>query len=80
MTTSVKYSSAGLDMTKLMILIKNKDGQEREDFIAHYENVHVPLITRHVGHCILDCRRNYIDWNDPLSVAAFGSPEKRISM
>lgn len=34
-------------MLKGMLLVRRKPGLSREDFIRHYEEVHVPLVLRH---------------------------------
>lgn len=46
-------------MPKLIILIKRKPGMSREDFIAHYENVHAQFGKRTQGHLWDKYVRNY---------------------
>lgn len=59
-------------MTKLIALLKRKPGISKEDFIAHYENNHAPLILRHFGDHIIDYTRSYLDYGHPLSYAGPG--------
>ncbi|MBS0377168.1 MAG: EthD domain-containing protein [Proteobacteria bacterium] len=47
-----------MTMFKLIALIKAKPGLTREQFMAHYEGVHVPLVLRLMPK-IVDYRRNY---------------------
>jgi len=46
-------------MIKVMILIKRKAGISREEFIDHYENVHVPLGLKYFP-MIKGYMRNYV--------------------
>jgi hypothetical protein len=48
-------------MIKLMLLLKRKPGLTPEQFRDHYENVHVPLGLKYVGHLLADFRRHYPD-------------------
>lgn len=44
---------------KVMILLKRKAGMSHADFVDHYENSHVVLAQRYLGHLFVDYRRNY---------------------
>lgn len=44
---------------KVMILLKRKAGMSHADFVDHYENSHVVLAHRYLGHLFVDYRRNY---------------------
>jgi EthD domain len=44
---------------KMIVLLKKKEGMSFEDFRNHYENVHVPLCGKRIGHLIQDFRRYY---------------------
>ena len=46
-------------MPKAVFLIKRKPGLSPEEFRNHYENVHIPLAMKYIGHLLLDYRRNY---------------------
>lgn len=46
-------------MKKMIVLLKKKDGMPFEAFRDHYENVHVPLCGKWIGHLIQDFRRFY---------------------
>ena len=46
-------------MKKFIVLIKKKEGMSFEAFRHHYENVHVPLCGKRIGHLIQDFRRFY---------------------
>lgn len=46
-------------MIKLIFMLKRKQGMSPADFRKHYEQSHVPLAVRHVGHLLKDYRRNY---------------------
>lgn len=61
-------------MIKIMILIRSKPGQDAKVFADYYENRHVPLIQRHVGHCMQEYRRNFVNWEEPLTTATLGAP------
>ncbi len=54
-------------MIKIVIFMKKKEGLSREQLIDYYENSHVPLIMKHTGSYMLDYRRSYPDWSDPIS-------------
>ncbi|CAB3735876.1 EthD domain-containing protein [Paraburkholderia rhynchosiae] len=46
-------------MKKMIVLLKKKEGMSFEDFRNHYENVHVPLCAKWIGHLFHDFRRYY---------------------
>ncbi|MFC4594545.1 EthD domain-containing protein [Sphingobium tyrosinilyticum] len=46
-------------MHKLMMFMKRKEGISFEDFRAHYENVHIPMVARWVGPYMTDFKRYY---------------------
>lgn len=46
-------------MLKLMMFMKRKEGISFEDFRAHYENVHIPMVAKWVGHLMKDFKRYY---------------------
>lgn len=54
-------------MIKIVIFMKKKPELSREQLIDYYENSHVPLIMKHTGSYMLDYRRTYPDWDDPIS-------------
>ncbi len=54
-------------MIKIVIFIKKKPELSREQLIDYYENSHVPLIMKQSGPYMLDYRRSYPDWSDPIS-------------
>lgn len=54
-------------MIKIVIFMKKKEGLSREQLIDYYENSHVPLIMQQSGSFMLDYRRSYPDWSDPIS-------------
>ena len=54
-------------MIKIVIFMKKKEELSREQLIDHYENSHVPLIMQQSGSYMLDYRRSYPDWSDPIS-------------
>ena len=47
-------------MIKNIALLKRKAGLTREQFIAHYENVHVPLIRDQQGPSLIKYTRSYL--------------------
>ena len=47
-------------MFKVIVLVARKVGMSREDFMHHYETVHVPLVKRLVPE-LVEYRRNYLD-------------------
>jgi len=53
-------------MFKAMVFLRRKKGITREQFIAHYENVHVKLFQK-LFPPIPDYRRNYPVYDDPLT-------------
>jgi hypothetical protein len=46
---------------KVMILLKRKKGMSVSAFREHYENSHVVLAHRYLGHLFVDYRRNYAE-------------------
>lgn len=44
---------------KIMKLLKRKAGISHTAFVDHYENSHVVLAHRYLGHLFVDYRRNY---------------------
>lgn len=46
-------------MLKLMMFMKRKEGISFEDFRAHYENVHIPMVAKWVGPYMKDFKRYY---------------------
>ena len=54
-------------MIKIVIFMKKRPELSREQLIDLYENSHVPLIMKHTGSYMLDYRRSYPDWSDPIS-------------
>jgi uncharacterized protein (TIGR02118 family) len=56
-------------MFKVIVLIARKVGLSREDFMHHYETVHVPLVHSLVPQ-LVEYRRNYLD---PAEIVAMPS-------
>ncbi|RYD86418.1 MAG: EthD family reductase [Sphingomonadales bacterium] len=54
-------------MIKVIIFMKKNEGLSRAELIDYYENSHVPLIMKHMGQYLLDYRRSFPDWDDPIS-------------
>jgi uncharacterized protein (TIGR02118 family) len=46
-------------MIKLIFMLKRKAGMSPDAFRDHYEQVHVPMARRYIGHLLSDYRRNY---------------------
>lgn len=46
-------------MQKSMMFMKRKDGLSFDEFRDHYENVHIPMVAKWVGHLITDFKRYY---------------------
>lgn len=46
-------------MVKLVFMLKRKPGITPEQFRAHYENSHVKLAQKYIGHLLTGYRRNY---------------------
>ena len=46
-------------MPKAMFLMKRLPGITPEQFREHYEEKHIPLALRYIGHLLKDYRRNY---------------------
>lgn len=63
-------------MIKLVALLKKRDDITREQFIAHYENSHVPLIMGFFAPYVVEYTRTYLDHGHPLSFCGlYGSAE-----
>jgi hypothetical protein len=63
-------------MIKLVALLKKRDDITREQFIAHYENSHVPLIHGFFAPYVVEYTRTYLDHGHPLSFCGlYGSAE-----
>ena len=54
-------------MIKLVALLKKRADLTREEFIAHYETCHVPLIMGFFEPFIVEYTRTYLDHEHPLS-------------
>lgn len=46
-------------MIKIVYFIRRREGMSKEEFRDHYENSHVKLAHKYIGHLLLDYRRNY---------------------
>lgn len=46
-------------MHKMMMFMKRKEGISFEEFRRHYEEIHIPLCTKWIGHLIVDFKRYY---------------------
>jgi hypothetical protein len=46
-------------MFKVMWLLKRKQGITHEQFRNHYERSHVVMAHKHIGHLLIEYRRNY---------------------
>lgn len=46
-------------MYKVMWLLRRKAGISHAEFREHYENSHVKLAHKYIGHLMLDYKRNY---------------------
>ncbi|SCW53527.1 EthD domain-containing protein [Sphingobium faniae] len=46
-------------MEKLVLLSKRRSGMTREEFMTYYEQRHMVLATRYIGHLFQDFRRYY---------------------
>lgn len=46
-------------MQKMMMFMKRKEGISFEEFRQHYEEVHIPLCAKWIGHLIVDFKRFY---------------------
>lgn len=56
--------------TKFMVLLKRKEGLTPEQFRDHYENSHVPLGEKFIGHLLTSFSRHY-----PGTMADFTSDD-----
>jgi hypothetical protein len=54
-------------MVKLIALLKRRADISRAAFVEHYETRHAPIIMKHFGTFVLEYRRTYLDYDDPLS-------------
>ncbi len=61
-------------MFKVIVLIEKKPGMSREDFIRHYETVHVPLVLSLVP-TLVEYRRNYLDPADMIVMPGAAAPD-----
>ena len=61
-------------MFKVIALISRKPGMSREDFIRHYETVHVPLVKRLVPQ-LVEYRRNFVDPADWVVMPGAAEPD-----
>jgi hypothetical protein len=56
-------------MYKVVWLLKRKDGMSHEAFRKHFEESHVKLAQKYIGHLFAEYRRNYVtqifDGGDP---------------
>ena len=52
---------------KLIALLKRKPGMTKQEFTEYYETRHAPLIAKLLGSCVIEYRRDYIDYDHPLS-------------
>ena len=61
---------------KVIFFLKRKPGTTHEHFRAHYENSHVKLAQKYVGHLLLDYKRNYPQFAtlNPSNVPAGAQP------
>ena len=63
-------------MIKLVALLRKREDITREQFIAHYENSHVPLIMSYFEPYVVEYTRTYLDHEHPLSFCGlYGSSE-----
>jgi hypothetical protein len=63
-------------MIKLVALLRKREDITREQFIAHYENSHVPLIMSFFEPYVVEYTRTYLDHEHPLSFCGlYGSSE-----
>ena len=46
-------------MVKIIFLLKRKPDMSPEDFQDHYENIHVNLAHKYIGHLLKGYKRNY---------------------
>ena len=46
-------------MIKIIFLLKRRPGMTPAQFREHYENSHVKLADKYIGHLLVDYRRNY---------------------
>lgn len=53
-------------MFKVIVFLKRKEGLTRQEFIDYYEKRHSELVRKHLPP-ILDYRRNYPVFDDPLN-------------
>lgn len=46
-------------MIKFIVLLKRKAGSTPQQFRDYYENIHIPLGAKYVGHLLVNFRRHY---------------------
>ena len=61
-------------MLKVIALLTRKRGMSRNDFIMHYESMHVPLV-RKLFPQILDYRRNYVELSGAIIAPDAAPPD-----
>jgi uncharacterized protein (TIGR02118 family) len=61
-------------MFKVIVLIARKAGLSREDFMHHYETVHVPLVRKLVPQ-LVEYRRNYVDPAEMVVMPGAATPD-----
>lgn len=62
------FTGKGAAMFKSIAMIRRKEGTSLDEFIRHYEEVHVPLALRYFEGCFKHYVRNYmmaVPGNDP---------------
>ncbi len=64
-------------MVKIIYFLKRKKGLTHEQFREHYENSHVVLAKKYVGHLMKDYIRNYPTFalRNPSNIPAGTEPE-----
>jgi hypothetical protein len=64
-------------MAKLIFFLKRKPGITREKFRDHYENSHVRLAQKYIGHLLVSYHRNYPTFAclDPSNIPPGTEPE-----
>jgi hypothetical protein len=65
-------------MVKVIWLLKRKDGITPEQFRNHYENSHVKMAHKYLGHLMIEYRRNYKGetWGGGVPTSASGEDAK----
>lgn len=64
-------------MAKLVFFLRRKPGITPEEFRNHYENSHVKLAQKYIGHLLVGYHRNYpiLAYLDPSNIAPGTEPE-----